>query len=199
MIIAKIKYPYVSLCGLSHHNLLTLSVCPVNWCQHWFEYFPNPPLNILGMVENVLAHHDRELLQHLVHSGITSQVRRITRFCSVPLHLSVFTLSNVPAVYLWQLYVWPLLESLFSEVLTRDEWLRLFDSVFSNHPSFLLMACVAYITCCRQPLLRCSQKQDFDVTILLTFGKKKRNSQSPSSNIHGIPFFSFLSVLLPPS
>lgn len=52
-----------------HHNL-----CAVNWCQHWFEYFPNPPLNILSMVENVLAHHDQELLRHLVDRGITSQV-----------------------------------------------------------------------------------------------------------------------------
>ena len=51
-----------------------LSVCAVNWCQHWFEYFPNPPLNVLSMAENVLAHHDQELLQHLVDRGITSQV-----------------------------------------------------------------------------------------------------------------------------
>lgn len=51
----------------------------MNWCQHWFEYFPNPPLNVLSMVENVLAHHDKELLQHLVHCGVTSQVSR-TRF-----------------------------------------------------------------------------------------------------------------------
>lgn len=78
--------------------------------------------------------------------------------------------SQIPSLhfnatlYLWQLYVWPLLETLFSEVLTRDEWLRLFDSVFSNHPSFLLMTCVAYITCCREPLLLCSRKQDFEVT-----------------------------------
>lgn len=51
-----------------------MSACSVNWCQHWFEYFPNPPLNILSMAENVLAHHDKELLQHLVDCGITSQV-----------------------------------------------------------------------------------------------------------------------------
>jgi hypothetical protein len=48
----------------------------VNWCQHWFEYFPNPPLNVLSMAENVLAHHDKELLQHLIDCGVTSQVRR---------------------------------------------------------------------------------------------------------------------------
>lgn len=50
----------------------------VNWCQHWFEYFPNPPLNILSMVENVLAHHDKELLRHFVDCGVTSQVRELT-------------------------------------------------------------------------------------------------------------------------
>lgn len=129
-----VAFPFVKL--FPNNPLLCFEVVAtviVNWCQHWFEYFPNPPLNILSMIENVLAHHDKELLQHLVDCGITSQ-----------------------------LYAWPLLETLFSEVLTRDEWLKLFDNIFSNHPSFLLMACVAYITCCREPLLLCSQKQDFE-------------------------------------
>ncbi|XP_068592005.1 TBC1 domain family member 31 [Cebidichthys violaceus] len=129
-----VAFPFVKL--FQNNPMLCFEVVAtviVNWGQHWFEYFPNPPLNILSMAENVLAHHDKELLQHLVDCGITSQ-----------------------------LYVWPLLETLFSEVLTRDEWLRLFDNIFSNHPSFLLMACVAYVTCCREPLLLCSQKQDFE-------------------------------------
>ncbi|KAM9724011.1 TBC1 domain family member 31 [Menidia menidia] len=129
-----VAFPFVKL--FQNNPMLCFEVVAtliVNWCQHWFEYFPNPPLNILSMAENVLAHHDKELLQHLVDCGITSQV-----------------------------YVWSLLETLFSEVLTRDEWLRLFDNVFSNHPSFLLVACVAYVICCREPLLLCSQKQDFE-------------------------------------
>uniref|UniRef100_A0A665TB92 TBC1 domain family member 31 n=1 Tax=Echeneis naucrates TaxID=173247 RepID=A0A665TB92_ECHNA len=129
-----VAFPFVKL--FQNNPMVCFEVVAtviVNWCQHWFEYFPNPPLNILSTTENVLAHHDKELLQHLVDCGITSQ-----------------------------LYVWPLLETLFSEVLTRDEWLRLFDNIFSNHPSFLIMACVAYITCCREPLLLCSQKQDFE-------------------------------------
>nr|XP_019946572.1 PREDICTED: TBC1 domain family member 31 [Paralichthys olivaceus] len=129
-----VAFPFVKL--FQNNPMLCFEVVAtfiVNWCQHWFEYFPNPPLNILNMTENVLAHHDKELLQHLVDCGITSQ-----------------------------LYVWPLLETLFSEVLTREEWLQLFDNVFSNHPSFLIMACVSYITCCREPLLLCSQKQDFE-------------------------------------
>ncbi|XP_076826791.1 TBC1 domain family member 31 isoform X2 [Brachyhypopomus gauderio] len=105
----------------------------VNWCQHWFEYFPNPPLNILSVAENVLAYHDAELLHHLITCGVTSQ-----------------------------LYAWPLLETLFSEVLTREEWLKLFDNIFSNHPSFLLMAVVAYVTISRAPLLLCTHRDDFE-------------------------------------
>lgn len=46
----------------------------VNWGAHWFEYFPNPPINILAMIENVLAHHDKYLLEHFVKYGVTSQV-----------------------------------------------------------------------------------------------------------------------------
>ncbi|KAI5620588.1 TBC1 domain family member 31, partial [Silurus asotus] len=128
-----LAFPFVKL--FQNNPLICFEVVAtviVNWCQHWFEYFPNPPLNILSMVENVLAHHDKELLGHFVDCGVTSQI-----------------------------YVWPLLETLFSEVLTRDEWLKLFDNVFSNHPSFLLMSVVAYVTCCRAPLILCTQKDDF--------------------------------------
>ncbi|XP_075070125.1 TBC1 domain family member 31 [Mixophyes fleayi] len=128
-----LTFPFVKL--FQNNQLICFEVVATvitNWCQHWFEYFPNPPINILSMVENVLAHHDKELLQHFVSFDVTSQI-----------------------------YAWPLLETLFSEVLTREEWLKLFDNVFSNHPSFLLMAVVAYILCSRSPLLHCRQKEDF--------------------------------------
>jgi len=55
---------------------MVVSAC---WCQHWFEYFPNPPINVLSLVENVLTFHDKELLHHFVRHGITSQVH----FCVV--------------------------------------------------------------------------------------------------------------------
>ncbi|KAM8966814.1 TBC1 domain family member 31 [Pelodytes ibericus] len=129
-----LSFPFVKL--FQNNQLICFEVVAsviTNWCQHWFEYFPNPPINILGMVENILVHHDKELLQHFVNYGVTSQI-----------------------------YAWPLLETLFSEVLTREEWLKLFDNVFSNHPSFLLMAVAAYIISSRSPLLYCNQKDDFE-------------------------------------
>ncbi|XP_006085317.1 TBC1 domain family member 31 isoform X2 [Myotis lucifugus] len=129
-----LAFPFVKL--FQNNQLICFEVVATlitNWCQHWFEYFPNPPINILSMIENVLAFHDKELLQHFIDHDVTSQ-----------------------------LYAWPLLETVFSEVLTREEWLKLFDNVFSNHPSFLLMTVVAYNICSRAPLLNCDRKDDFE-------------------------------------
>ncbi|NXC39449.1 TBC31 protein, partial [Penelope pileata] len=129
-----LAFPFVKL--FQNNQLICFEVVAtvvVNFCQHWFEYFPNPPVNILSMMENILAHHDKELLQHLIKYGVTAQV-----------------------------YAWPLLETLFSEVLTREEWLKVFDNIFSNHPSYFLMIVVAYIICSRAPLLLCNQIQDFE-------------------------------------
>ncbi|NXR22022.1 TBC31 protein, partial [Cinclus mexicanus] len=129
-----LAFPFVKL--FQNNQLICFEVVAtvvVNFCQHWFEYFPNPPVNVLSMMENVLAHHDKELLQHLVKYNVTSQV-----------------------------YAWPLLETLLSEVLTREEWLKVFDNIFSNHPSYFLMVVVAYIICSRAPLLHCNQAADFE-------------------------------------
>uniref|UniRef100_A0A8C5TNF1 TBC1 domain family member 31 n=1 Tax=Malurus cyaneus samueli TaxID=2593467 RepID=A0A8C5TNF1_9PASS len=129
-----LAFPFVKL--FQNNQLICFEVVAtvvVNFCQHWFEYFPNPPVNVLGMIENVLAHHDKELLQHLIKYKVTSQV-----------------------------YAWPLLETLLSEVLTREEWLKVFDNIFSNHPSYFLMIVVAYIICSRAPLLHCNQAEDFE-------------------------------------
>jgi len=58
-----------------------------NWCQHWFEYFPFPPINVLSMIENVLSEHDSALLAFYYDAGIKTD-----------------------------LYAWTLLEMAFSEV-----------------------------------------------------------------------------------
>ena len=106
-----------------------------NWCSLWFEYFPNPPLNVLALVENLLSHHDPHLLQHFVAHKITAQV-----------------------------YAWPLLQTLFSEVLSKDEWLKLWDNILSQPLSFLLMVATGYLSSARQTLLKCATAEDVEVS-----------------------------------
>ncbi|XP_035678691.1 TBC1 domain family member 31-like [Branchiostoma floridae] len=132
--LALLAFPFVKL--FQNNQMVcfeAIATILVNWCQQWFEYFPNPPINVLNLVENLLAYHDKHLLQHLITYNITAQT-----------------------------YAWPLLETLFSEVLTKDEWLKLFDNVFSNHPSFLILCVAAYAISARGPLTKCTDVSDFE-------------------------------------
>lgn len=127
-------FPFVKL--FQNNQLVCFEILAsllTNWCSHWFEYFPNPPLNILAMVENLLAHHDAHLLEHLITHNITTR------------H-----------------YAWPLLETMFSEVLSQDEWLKVWDNVLSNHTSFLLFVVLGYLITSRHTLLQCTAAEDFE-------------------------------------
>lgn len=126
-------FPFAKL--LQNNQLLAFEVSATvltSWCQRWFDYAPHPPVNVLSAVENVLSYHDKELFQHFVKHGVTAQ-----------------------------LYAWSLLETGFSEVFTRAEWLRLWDHLVVSPPAFLPIAAVAYSLAARVPLLGCRDTDEF--------------------------------------
>ncbi|KAL6259911.1 hypothetical protein P5V15_009822 [Pogonomyrmex californicus] len=103
---------------------LILSIL-LNYCQKWFEYHPLPPLNILGIIENIFLEADPILLNLFCEYGITSSE-----------------------------YAWPLLQTAMSEVLSGDEWLILWDHLISfQKPSLLLMCVVAYSISLRENII----------------------------------------------
>ncbi|XP_048523369.1 TBC1 domain family member 31 [Dendroctonus ponderosae] len=104
----------------------------INWCQHWFEYHPLPPVNILAIIDNMLMEHDTVSLQHFAENDI----KPIT-------------------------YSWSLLETAFSEVLTKPEWLIFWDHVFINEPGFLLCAVVAFISMNRKQFFLLKTEDEF--------------------------------------
>ena len=73
---------------------------------------------------------------------------------------------SLHCVYHTQHYAWPLMETLFSEVLSREDWLKLWDNVFSNHPSFLLFLLISYLTTARHTLLHCTSTEDLKVSFV---------------------------------
>ncbi len=108
----------------------------VNWCRDWFKFFPNPPMNILNMIENVLSYHDKILLEHFIKHRITCVV-----------------------------YGWILLETMFSEIFNKSDWQILFDNVFSNHPGFLIYLVVAYSVCNHNALILIKDSEDAKVLL----------------------------------
>lgn len=120
--LAEFVFPF--LCVFQKDSLAAFEAAVTifsNFCQQWHEYHPFPPLNILGIVENILMEADSNLLKFYYDHGITSSQ-----------------------------YAWPLLNSAMSKVLVAQEWLILWDHLLSHRqPSLLLMCVVGYSICCR--------------------------------------------------
>ena len=121
-------FPFVKL--YQNNPLLAFEICAtllLNWAYLWFEFFPNPPINVLALTENLLAHHDTTLLKHLLSYKISSQE-----------------------------YAWPLLKTVFSEVFERENWLRVWDNIFSHPPGFIIYMVVAFLNSVRSAVMKCT-------------------------------------------
>ncbi|KAL7057906.1 hypothetical protein AAHC03_016996 [Spirometra sp. Aus1] len=130
-----LAFPFVKLFqGNQLQAFEVLATVLTNWCAGWFEYFPNPPINVLCIVENLIAFHDRELYQHFVDCRITTEI-----------------------------YAWPLLQTVFSEIFTEEEWLCLWDTLVSYPPSFLITFTAAFILTARGPILRLRSIGEFEL------------------------------------
>ena len=113
----------------------TLMAFVLNWCDGWFETFPHPPIPVLTHVERLLHHHDQGLLDNLVARGIDARV-----------------------------YAWRMMRTLFTEVLSRDEWLHLFDHVLSHsdESSLFLFAIVAYLKQFRAAIIGAGSNEEIE-------------------------------------
>ena len=105
----------------------------VHWSGDWFETYPHPPIPQLACVERLLGHYDAELLEDLKSRAIDSRQ-----------------------------YAWQMMRTLFSQVLTEDEWLVLFDHLFthSDHPTLLLVAIAAYLVYFRSSIMSARSADD---------------------------------------
>ncbi|XP_048510064.1 TBC1 domain family member 31 isoform X2 [Athalia rosae] len=144
----------------------------LNYCQQWFEYHPLPPLSVLAMLENILSEHDPQLLDFFCKKRVTTTE-----------------------------YVWPLLESMMSEVLCGDEWLILWDHLFTfAHPPLLLMCSLAYSICSRQIIMsrlqsiedfRCFYHAQGHVQVEDLLKVAYRLDQNTPHHLHPTKYFSF--------
>jgi len=89
-----------------------------HWLQHFFTQFPQPPVKWLQIIEDCITKADPELAKHF----------KSTDFHPVQ-------------------YAWPLLQSIFSDVLTRSQWVIMMDWLvtYSKQPQLLFALAAAYI------------------------------------------------------
>eukprot|EP00698_Gefionella_okellyi_P005649 TRINITY_DN15121_c0_g1_i1.p1 TRINITY_DN15121_c0_g1~~TRINITY_DN15121_c0_g1_i1.p1 ORF type:complete len:1344 (+),score=328.15 TRINITY_DN15121_c0_g1_i1:78-4109(+) len=123
------------LVGLFDHDAVSrfemVATLLTNWCSNWFEFFPHPPFGTLNIVDSLLQHHCPKLLAHFQKLNVIAQV-----------------------------YAWLPLQTLFSEMLTKFDWLRLFDHILSNDTSFMVYAATALVIYFRKRLLTVQSVDD---------------------------------------
>ena len=114
-------------------SLETVMSVLVNWCGDWFETYPHPPIPQLSAIERILEHHDSELLDDFKSRAIDSRQ-----------------------------YAWQMMRTLFTQVLTEEEWLSLFDHFFlhSDSPNLILVAIVTYLVYYRSKILSARSSDD---------------------------------------
>ncbi|KAL0279365.1 UNVERIFIED_CONTAM: hypothetical protein PYX00_000942 [Menopon gallinae] len=168
-------FPFVKLFHLDPFVCFeSVATIIVNWCQNWFEFYPFPPINVLSVIENVMGYHDPDLLEFYYNKNITSSV-----------------------------YACILMQTAFSEVLNKKEWLRLWDHILSNEPSFIFMAIVAYNVICRKGIKNCETSQNIEdffrkqnaIDIKLLLSKCYHFLENTPSDIHPRRYISSFSPL----
>lgn len=98
------------------------------WGHSWHVAHPNPPLHFIDSIDNLLKYHDSKLYTHLKKMSI-----------------AIGMLG------------WAMISSMFTEVLSKSDWLRLMDFLFTHYDkiSLILLTPVAILKDLKAALLTC--------------------------------------------
>lgn len=103
----------------------------LNQCQLWFEFSPMPPINYLGMIENILNYFEPSLVRCYRRHAITNLI-----------------------------FAWEMSRTAFSEILDDVQWQQLWDHLISGPSYFIIFVVVAYNAIHRSVIERMSTSQE---------------------------------------
>ncbi|KAF4028314.1 Rab-GTPase-TBC domain [Phytophthora infestans] len=122
-----VVYPFVKIFRENDLAAFEASISVLlHWCGDFLISLPYPPVFALRAIEHELARRDSQLFDHFTRYQITSEA-----------------------------FAWSLLKTIFTEVLSEDEWMCLWDHLFafSDTPQLIYVAVLAYLSYFRTALL----------------------------------------------
>ncbi|TMW65895.1 hypothetical protein Poli38472_003660 [Pythium oligandrum] len=122
-----IVYPMIKIFRENDLAAFEASLCVLlHWCREFLSSLPYPPVFVLSTLETKLEQLDPQLHDHFVKHNVGAE-----------------------------LYAWSLLKTIFTEVLSEDEWVCLWDHLFTypDKPWMLQVAVLAYLSYFRTALL----------------------------------------------
>ncbi|ETM99829.1 hypothetical protein PPTG_18638 [Phytophthora nicotianae INRA-310] len=122
-----VVYPFVKIFRENDLAAFEASISVLlHWCGDFLISLPYPPVFAMRAIETELARRDSQLLDHFTRYQITSEA-----------------------------FAWSLLKTIFTEVLSEDEWMCLWDHLFafSDTPQLIYVAVLTYLSYFRSALL----------------------------------------------
>lgn len=127
-------FPFTVVFGVDELATLETVMTIFMWWGHsWHATYPQPPVHIVDAVDSLLRLHDTKLHSHM---------------CK----------RNAPA----GIAGWAMISTLFTEILSRENWLRLMDHVFfnSSKQGYFYLAPVALLMAMRSTILGLDSPDD---------------------------------------
>lgn len=89
----------------------------LHWMQHWFEFFPSPPVVLIESISNIIKFHDKELFLRLANWIDLNQT------------------------------IWKILRTFLNSVIAHADWIKLMDYIFTEwqNPETLLYAVACFV------------------------------------------------------
>ncbi|RLN93308.1 hypothetical protein BBJ28_00002099 [Nothophytophthora sp. Chile5] len=125
-----VVYPFIKIFQENDLAAFEASISVMlHWCGDFLVSLPYPPVFVLSALEKELERKDAQLYDHFLQYGVTPEA-----------------------------FAWSLLKTIFTEVLSEDEWLCLWDHLltYPDTPQLLFVAVLAYLAYFRTALLAAS-------------------------------------------
>jgi hypothetical protein len=123
--VPSIAFPFVNVFGSDVQSTVEAVLAfHLNWGQEFFVLYPHMPVGVASFVSHTLKAEDPALWQHLHGLGVTAEV-----------------------------FVWEVMVTLYTEVMTKNEWLQFMDHVVANEPVWMFLFHVRWLCQLRLPLL----------------------------------------------
>eukprot|EP00347_Sterkiella_histriomuscorum_P023854 403333155 len=148
-----IVFPFIKTIPNDDLMVFELIMCLiVQYMQTWFEAFPSDPLAPLTAIDQIIENENEPLLVHLKSHSFSANI-----------------------------YAWPLIKNLFTEILSKDDWLKFIDHLFTykEDPEILIYFAAAFLLQSKGALMNIQSAEE-----LHNF------QQSPT----GIPFKKIMSL-----
>ncbi|RNF22482.1 uncharacterized protein Tco025E_03082 [Trypanosoma conorhini] len=127
-----IVYPFLQVYGDDIQSTVEVVLVVLsNWGQEFFQYYPQHPVALTSLLNQLLRTEDAELHSHLEQSGVTAEE-----------------------------WGWELLKSFDTDILTSAAWLQVMDHVFFNRPIWFFLFHVRWLISLRARLMNLHEHQE---------------------------------------